>query len=498
MGAVAAVAAVTVVIAETLGSRPSVSAAMLYLVAVLASALFLGRGPAVVAAVGAFLCFNWFFVEPLHHLSVDDPRDLLALFVFLLVAVVTGELVAGQRERAEQARREERDSTLLYEIVRTLGADEIRPALQRSAERLRDHLSLAALSIDAGVIAGAITTGEPGARAILASTNARRQLLGPPDSSGRPRWIRIATQPQRTEDRSPTVSTIPLTARGRRVGAINLASSPARSFDAHELRLLNSAAAQIATAVDRDELRRRAVEAEVLRRGDEVKNALLGAVSHDLRTPLASILASASSLRERDVQWTEGEREGFLTDIEAEARRLDRLVGHLLDVSRVQGGSLRPDRAWHDAGALVEDVAARIRATASGRDVVTRIPDDLAPGFLDYVEIDQVLTNLIENAVKHAPAGTDVDVTVEPVDGELRFRVEDRGPGLSPDQAVRAFEPFTQIGSRAGETGVGLGLAIAKRLIEAHGGRIWYEPRPGGGSRFVFTLPGPARAAAPA
>lgn len=498
LGAAASVAAVTIVIAQILGSRPSVSAAMLYLVAVLASALFLGRGAAVVTAVGAFLCFNWFFVEPLHHLAVADPSDLLALFVFLLVAAVTGELVAGQRARAEQARLEERDSTLLYEIARDLGADDIRPALRKCAERVRDHLGFAALTIDAGATgAAAIGAGDPAARDILAAAGTRRQLLGPPDATGRPRWIRIAPQTHRGGLQDLSVSTIPLTSGGRRVGAINVASSPDRAFTASDLRLLNSAAAQIATAVDRDELRRRAVEAEVLRRGDDVKNSLLGAVSHDLRTPLASILASASSLRERDVEWTEGEREGFLTDIEAEARRLDRLVGHLLDVSRVQGGSLRPARAWHDAGALVEDVVARIRATAGGRDIATRIPDDLAPGFLDYVEIDQVLTNLIENAVKHAPAGTGVEVGVEPVRGALRFCVEDRGPGLPPDQAARAFEPFTQIASAGREGGVGLGLAIAKRLVEAHGGRIWYEPRPGGGSRFLFTLPRPARSEPP-
>ena len=494
--ALAAVGAVTGVGVQILGPASPVSAAMLYLATVLAGAIRLGRGPAVAAAVAGFLCLNWFFFEPPHRLTVADPRDLLALFVFLLTAVVTAELVARERARADEARGGERDSTLLYEIARALGAQEIRPALENVAERLRDRLGLVAIVIETEADAGAgrVGAGEPAGQDLLGRPGMPRRLLRTAGAGGSG-WVRISPPKPRSAVHELSISTVPLVAGGRANGALHVAArSDIPAFTPVDLRLLNAAATQVAAAAERATLRRRAIETEVLRRGDELRTALLGAVSHDLRTPLASILASASSLRDRDVAWTEGERDGLMAEIEAEARRLDRLVGNLLDLSRIQAGRLRPERAWHDAGALVEDVVARVRQVAGGHELITRIPSELAPGFLDYVEIDQVLTNLIENAVRYAPAGTAVEVAVEASDGAFIFSVEDRGPGLPPDEVSRAFEPFARVGRHGRDGRVGLGLAIARQLTEAHGGTIWYELRSGGGSRFVFSIPQPATA----
>jgi K+-sensing histidine kinase KdpD len=329
---------------------------MLYLIVVLATATIAGRGPAISASISAFLMFNWFFVEPLHTLSVGDPNEWFALVIFLATAVITGQLAANQRERAREAAERERETVTLYE--------------------------------------------------------------------------------------------------------------------------------------ERDRLRERATEAEVHRQADELKTALLGAVSHDLRTPLASIIASAGSLRQHDVVWTDAEQESFLSDIEGEARRLARIVANLLDLSRMESGTLRPERGWYDVAALVDDVLGRLRAATRDHPVRVRVSDDMPPVPLDYVEVDQVLSNLVENAVRHTPGGTEIWITVERSEGEAVITVSDSGPGIPEAELPRLFDPFVRAARRkGGPGGVGLGLAIARGLVEAHGGRITAENRAGGGATFRFTLP---------
>ncbi len=172
-----------------------------------------------------------------------------------------------------------------------------------------------------------------------------------------------------------------------------------------------------------------------------------------------------------------------------EARRLDRLVGDLLDLSRIEAGVHTPRKGWYDIGALVEDVTGRLRPLTAGHRVRVQVPDDLPPVLLDYVEIDQVLSNLIENAAKYAPAGSEIEVSAAVEGDAVRIEVADRGPGIPPGDARGVFAPFRRLRRDLRTTGTGLGLAIARRLVEAHGGRIAVEPRSGGGSRFVFTLP---------
>lgn len=241
---------------------------------------------------------------------------------------------------------------------------------------------------------------------------------------------------------------------------------------------------------ERERLREQATDAEVLRRADELKTALLGAVSHDLRTPLASIIASVGSLRQTDVEWTPPEREAFLGDIDNEARRLARIVANLLDLSRMESGTLRPERGWYDLAALVDDVLGRLRPLTEGHPVHVAMPDDLPPVPLDYVEIDQVLSNLIENAVRHTSAGTNIWITAQRSGDAVAITVADDGPGIPPGARERLFDPFVRGGDRRGaQRGAGLGLAIARGLVSAHGGAISATERSGGGTSIAFTLP---------
>lgn len=352
LGAVAFVTAMIGAI-ETRGHVATIS--MLYLIVVLAAATVGGRGPAVSASVASFLAYNWFFVEPLHTLTVGDPEEWFTLGLFLVTAAITGQLASRLRDRAREAAARERETIHVYQ--------------------------------------------------------------------------------------------------------------------------------------ERDRLRQAAADAEVLRRADDLKTALLGAVSHDLRTPLASIIASAGSLRQTDVEWTTTERDAFLADIEAEARRLARIVANLLDLSRMESGTLRPERGWYDLAALVDDVLGRLRPDTAAHAVHVTVPEDLPPVPLDYVEIDQVLSNLLENAVRHTPAGTNVWIDAHALADELVMTVADDGPGIPPDARERLFDPFVRAGDRRGTPGAGLGLAIARGLVEAHGGRIQADGRPGGGTSIRFTLP---------
>jgi two-component system sensor histidine kinase KdpD len=228
-------------------------------------------------------------------------------------------------------------------------------------------------------------------------------------------------------------------------------------------------------------------EAALARRSDELKTSLLHAVSHDLRTPLATIKANASGLSQADAIYTAEDRAELLAAIEEEADRLDRLVSNLLDASRLEAGALQPHKQPQDLGELVCAVVARLQPLLAGRAVQIAIPADLPLVACDYSEIDQVVTNLLENAARHTPAGTPVELSLAASGQFVRVEVTDHGPGIAPAERARLMRPFER--GRTITTGSGLGLAIAHGLVEAHGGRLWVDDTPDGGARLVFTLP---------
>jgi len=496
--ALSAVALVSVFIGLVLGQVNLANASMLYLLAVLSTAVLLGRGPAVFASIAAFLIFDWFFVEPLHQFTVNDPEEWVSLLLFLLTATVTGQLAAGQRQRAREAQQREREAVVLYDVVRLLGESDVDRALPAVADRLRTELHLVALAIevwrphgetrrfgagDSTALEDLYGRGVGADRVMQSGQGPTRNQHAAPG-----RWVRIV-QPTRLVGSRHDVHLVPVRVGERRIGALLLAHD-AGTFDGADDRLLSAAAAQIGLAVDRERLRSEATEAEILRRTDQLRATLLNAVSHDLRTPLATIMASAGSLRQHDVPWTEEERDGFAQAIEEESEHLNHLVGNLLDISRIEAGSLKPQMSWHDLGLLVEDVLDRLRTVTLKHRLQVTVADDLPAVWLDPVEIGQVLYNLVENAAKYAPPDTEITIDARRDGSVVRMQVSDRGPGIPYQDIPHLFDPFYRvIDGKPRPQGLGLGLAIVKGLVEAHGGRVWAENRAGSGARFTFTLP---------
>lgn len=494
-----AVTLVSLFIGLIVGEVNLANISMLYLLAVMATALGFGRGPAIFASVSAFLIFDWFFVEPVHQLTVSDPGEWVSLLFFLLTATVTGQLAADQRQRAREAQQRQREAVVLYDVVRLLSEGNPDQVLQGVAERLRVELQVRGVGIELWEPGGDttwVTAGDPTALAGLRDAKATAHVLhrgptGSDDGHAAPgRWVRVV-HPTRSSTPREDVHLVPVRVSDRRVGALLLVGT-SDHLDASDDRLVSASAAQIGLAHERARLRQEATEAEILRRTDQLRAALLNAVSHDLRTPLATIMASAGSLRQQDVAWTEEERQGFAQAIEEEAEHLNHLVGNLLDLSRIEGGSLRPQKSWQDLGSVIEDATDRLRPVTRQHRLRVEIPDELPPMWFDPVEIGEVIYNLVENAAKYSPSASEISLVVKGEANVASVSIEDRGPGIPASALPRLFDPFYRVldgNGRPRPAGLGLGLAIVKGLVEAHDGRVWAENRAGGGARFTFTLP---------
>ena len=495
---------------------------LLFVIVSIGTALLLGSGPSATASVFGFVALNFFFIEPYYSISIDTTDYILALVIYLGVSLVTGQLVARLSARTQQALNEQRRVSLLYDlnsaligditldamldtitqqVVRVYGSDQGRILLPANRDE-RDDLTqtdppeppelivraVAPQSSDGTVIdrqSLAMATWAIEHRRAAGRRVAGRRLRAP-HGSGR---IPVIVQPTRGQD----VLYLPILALDRVIGVLEVTGRPGGGrFTPEDERLLATFAGQAALALDRARLSEEASRAQVLAQSDELKSALLSAVSHDLRTPLSAIKASATSLLDDQVQWRDDDRREFLLAIDEETDRLTLMVGNLLDLSRIEGGALRPDREWYDIEELMRDVAMRLRQRASSTAdrIKLRIEPDLPLVWFDYVEIAQVVMNLGENAIKYTPAGSPIELRARREGPDIEIAVADHGPGIALALQRRLFERFYR-GSAEGTiiSGSGIGLTICKGLVEAHGGRIWVESTAGCGATFRFTLP---------
>jgi two-component system sensor histidine kinase KdpD len=283
---------------------------------------------------------------------------------------------------------------------------------------------------------------------------------------------------------------LPVRTARRSIGVLGVAAVRAADFSTDERRLLTTFANQVALAIDHAHLIEEATRAAALEQADQLKSALLTAVSHDLRTPLASIKASATSLLQENMHWDAATQREFLTAINEETDRLTRLVSNFLDLSRIQGGALRPEKEWYDIAEVIGAVTRRLTPLLGVHPLRVTILPDLPLLHFDYVEIAQVLANLIENAAKYSPPETEITVVADGKENAVRVCVTDHGFGIPPADLPHIFDTFYRV-QRSGQqvAGTGIGLAICKGFVEAHGGTISVTSSVEQGTTFSFTLP---------
>jgi two-component system sensor histidine kinase KdpD len=455
---------------------------LVYLLGVVAVAARSGPGPSLLGCVLSVGAFDFFFVPPYFTFAVAETQDLLMFGAMFIVALVISGLTVRIRWLADSARQRERRTAALYAMSRDLAsAREVATLLEVSVRHVREVFRghVAVLLPDPG---GGLRPQAVGGSALVPGP---REL----DLS---KWVYLHRQPAGLgTGTSPELEALclPLTASRGTLGVLIFRPENPQVMQAPEqLHELETFCGQVALALERAQLAAEAQQAQVRVETESMRSALLSSVSHDLRTPLASITGTASSLLEGDATFDPATRRMLLETLSEEAERLSRLVRNLLDMTRLQSGALRVSKEWHPLEEVIGAALGRMERPLRGRPVVTRVPEDLPLVPIDDVLIEQVLINLLENAVKYTPCGSEIELTAHVSEGGVMVGVADRGAGIPPGDETRLFEKFYR-GRSTTSHGAGLGLAICRGIVEAHGGRIWAENRSGGGASFQFTIP---------
>ncbi len=455
---------------------------MVYLLGVVGVAARSTRGPSVLASILSVAAFDFFFVRPYYSFGVSDTQYFITFAVMLVVALVISGLTIRIRAQADSARQRERRTAALYGMSRELasvrGAQNILSAAVRHiAEVFRSQVVI--LLPDAS----GRPTIQPGLPA---------QFEMDTTELGVSQWVfehrQMAGLGTNTLPGAKALY-LPLVASRGTVGVLGVRPAESRTLEAPEqLHQLETFANQTALAIERTLLAEEAQQAQVKAEAERLRNALLSSVSHDLRTPLATIMGSASSLLENGTHFQRGTWQNLLQSILDEAERLNRLVGNLLDMTRLEAGTLAVKKDWHPLEEVIGTALARMEKRLGTRPIITHMPADLPLVQIDGVLIEQVFINLLDNGIKYTPVRSGIDISASVSEGAVLAEVADRGPGFAPGEEERVFDKFYR-GQTADSRGVGLGLAICRAIVEAHGGKIWAENRPEGGAVFRFTLP---------
>ena len=448
--AIAAIAAATALVAALESVAPVASLAVLYLPAVLLVAIRRGQVAALLTALGAVVAFNFFFIEPRHHLTIASSKNVAAPVVFLMVAVVVGRLAASARERAREsgaqaraARAREREAALLAEVAALL--------LSADAE--------GAAPLDRPGTVQAFPSGTRIGRSSAPAAEAS-ELASPLPVAEGSAWLYL-----------------PRDAAWTKESLTRMAEPLARLLD---------------VATERRRLMEQAAETEATLRADALKTSVLHAISHDLRSPLTAITTAGTALRDPSI--STGERDELLEVIEGQSERLERLVTDLLDLSRIQAGAADPRPDWCDLHDVAARAAEHVRAVRGEHPLELALPADLPLVRADPAQLERVLANLIDNAVKFSPDGAPVTVSGGQGGGRVTVRVTDRGRGIPTGRRQRVFEPFFSArteneAARTGNEGSGLGLAICRGFVEANGGSIKLQSTPDRGTSFAISFP---------
>ena len=454
---------------------------MIYLVVVVIAAIYLGRGPSLLAAITGVLAFDFFLVPPYLTFAIGDTQYILTFFALLTISLVVSTLTAQVREQAEAAIQGESRATALYSLGRDLTSA---TDLEQVADTIITHIS----EVFGRQVA--IFLPKNGGVAIFAHSPDYV-----PDENGLAvaSWVFQHDQPAgRGTDTLPAASLrcLPLkTGRGL-VGVLGVRPTDSDNILSLEQRQsLLSFADQAALSIERAVLAEQAKEAQLLSAADKLQAALLNSISHDLRTPLVSITGALSTLEQDHQHLDPAAQRSLVHTAREEADRLNRLVGNLLDMTRLEAGALKVKREACDVEDLVGTAIGQMEERLARRSIQVDIPTGTPMISADFVLVVHVLNNLLDNALKYSPKDSPMGVRARQVGSDVQISVMDRGIGIPKDDLERVFDKFYRVQRPEHVTGTGLGLAICKGIIEAHGGRIWAEERPGGGTCITIALP---------
>jgi two-component system, OmpR family, sensor histidine kinase KdpD len=475
LGTAAALASMAALTAAMLPIRADLSSATTALVLVIPVVIGVvtgGFAAGVLSVVAGFLVHDFFFLKPYLTLWVGAPQNWAALGVYVVVMLPVARVVAGLNAARAKERRQSHEIRQLFELsdmlVEDKPLDELLSVIVTTLADVFGARQVALFLPRAGRLEIAAAAGEPLTDEQLGQV---RPARGAPASLG-------------PQAKSGGLLVLALTAAGRPVGLLALSAETAARHEREPLLLF---ANQVALAVERVQLREQALRTRLTEEMARLARSLVAAVAHDLRSPLASIKASSSTLADAELEVAPQARRNLAELIDVQADRLADLVQNLLDMSRIQAGVLEPRRTVASLEKLVTTVVADMAPSLRGHEVAVSVPGGLPPVDVDLVLISRVLTNLVENAVRHGPKNAPIKIAARLTGPErIEVSVTDQGPGVSPDRLNEVSGLFLR---RDGDAGAGLGLAIAKTFVEAHGQRIWVEDAPGGGARFCFTLP---------
>jgi len=486
----AALAAVTALYKLVITGVNSTTVALSLLLVVLVAASAYGLGQAILASALGMFCFNFFFLPPFYTLTVHDPQNWVALSAFLVTAIIASQISAAARARAQEAERRREEVWKLYQLSRDIivtpdWETTISSITRRVVEIFGLECCLVAAPGEAGrFVYLARATGHPEGRSLEPAP----QLIDEAFNRGEP-IEQFELRANRKGGEEQGVTYVPLKVGVRPIGVMALRSRPI------ERATLEAIAGLVALALERARFLKEASQTEALRQSDQLKSALLASVSHDLRTPLTSIRAAIDNLLQKDVEWERAALDEFHQIISEEVSRLTRLVESLLEMARIQAGELHLSKQWSTVSEIFSNALERCAPSTRNHRITTAGEENLPLVRVDSRSLAEALINLVENAANYSPDGSEIKIAAALRQGELHISVADQGAGVAPEDRERIFDKFyrspRQIEQR--REGTGMGLAIARGIVEAHGGRIWVESTPGQGAVFTFAVPAECR-----
>lgn len=479
--------------------------ALLYLLIIVAVASLSGIRPAIVASVAGFLAWNFFFIPPYYTLVVADPKDWLSLFVFLFVGITMGLQTGRLREREAQARAREQETALLNKfsahLISELTVEEMADIL---ATEVASSANVSCVTLFTADESGKLIEVPPPVALSCAPgpevveivdwAFSRSKAVGLPETSrqaARPEGWPISVRHREAGfDDSRQDSALPLQTAMKQVGVLYIGERiDGKPYSVSEARMLVGLANQAAAFLERKRLQSLAVQADALREADRLKSTFVSSVSHELKTPLASITATVTNILGGDVAWDEARVRGELEAVREDLDRLNNSIGSLVDLSRLESAAWEPKRDWYEVGEILAATLTKLPEGQRSR-VSFSVPEDLPSVCVDFTQMSRVFQNLLENALIYSGDDSPVRIGALCEADRLKVWVEDQGPGIPPDERTKIFDKFYR-GEVSGKSpsGTGLGLAIVLEIIRSHGGRIWIEDVVPRGTRVVISLP---------